>query len=151
MSNGHAGIGGFTLEQAEGNVEVEVWEWWTSSTNGTGLRVDVPDRDAYELDMTQDETRQLAALLLEAAGNRDLAEAIPEAMAQIEAKELARRDADEKLRQASAEAKKAFLDAIAPQLAVINAKLDEIERTYGPASGMAVSRTLHLDNLEPAF
>jgi len=144
MSNGHAGIGVLVIPQSEGKVHVGVDQWWSSAGDGASLSVTVPDRDAYELDMTNDETRQLAALLLEAAGNKDLAEAIPEAMAQIEARYQAQQKAQDRLRDASAAAEKAFLAATAAQREAFNAAVDEAERAYGPAAGYVTSRSVQL-------
>lgn len=64
MSNGSGPVGGLTISQDEGEVDVFVSEWWTSAKSGSSLSVKVPGRKRYEVDMNHDEARKLATVLL---------------------------------------------------------------------------------------
>jgi hypothetical protein len=146
MSNGHSGLGGIQIKQDEGTYGLYVGTAWTSADDWVTLSLDLSDKRAAYLDIDQDDARQIAALLLEATGNQDLAAAIPADMARREARERDRVAAAAKLHQAADAAKKAFLDATAEQRAAFNAAIDEAEHAYGEVSGEGVCRSITLSD-----
>ncbi len=95
--------------------------------------------------MDYDTARQLAALLLRAADNADLAEAIPADIAKREAAQQAQHDAADKMQAARVAANNAFNDATRAAQAAHKAALDNAEREYGAAAGHRLSRTLIID------
>lgn len=135
MSNGLAGIGGFTAEQLEGSVTISVQQWWSSSDDGVDVRIHVPERDMYELGLSFDEARYLAALLLEAAGDRELAAQIPADQAARDEQARLAAEAFDTLQEIRRQAEAAFLAATSDQRATYNAAIDQAERQYTAATG----------------
>ena len=131
MSHGMSPIGKLSVDQNEGQVSINVSDWWSPSDSGVSVAIQVPDLPDYRLDISNSEARQVAALLLEAAGNKDLAEAIPEAMAEIERKRAAEELVWIQFRAAQEAAEKAFMDATTTERAAYNAAIDSAERDCG--------------------
>ncbi len=149
MSNGSSHVGEVRIEPRWHKfigdcpgATVEVGEAWSNhDETAVALAIIADGKEDYLLNA--DEARQIAALLLQAAGNPDLAEAIPADMARREEAARASEEARVKLRAAEAAASKAFLDATAEQRAAYNAAVDDAERAYGDTANTRSYR--HID------
>lgn len=144
MGNGSASIGGINLKQDEGTYELFVGQAWTSGSSWTTFALDLDGKRTVYLDMDYDDARQLAALLLEATDNKDLAEAIPADIARREAAQQARMEALSKMTAIQRDADKAFNEATVAARAAHKAALDEAERLHGDAAGCRIGRTIIL-------
>ena len=138
------GLGGIDIKQDEGTYGMSVRSHWSSAENWVGLTIDLGRKRIAALDIDEDDARQLAALLLEAAGNEDLAKAIPADIARRTEAERIRQEASEKLRAAWNAAKAAFVEATREQQAAFNAAIDEAEGTYGEVAHERVHRSVDL-------
>jgi hypothetical protein len=142
MSNGFSGLGGIEIKQDEGIYGLFVRQCWSSASSWTELNIRLGDNSFATLDMDNDDARQLAALLLEAAGNKDLADAIPADMARREARAREQQDALTELCAIQAAADKAFNEATRVARAAHKATMDDAERLYGEAAGCRMARTI---------
>ena len=151
MSNGSSHVGEVRIEPRWHKfigdcpgATVEVGDAWSDHDDTAVTLAMGPDGEAPAYLLNADEARQIAALLLQAAGNPDLAEAIPADMARRAEAARASEEARVKLRAAEAAASKAFLDATAEQRAAYNAAVDDAERAYGDTANARSYRQIDL-------